>query len=724
MEREKVQLTKVQKQSERILKQLEESTNRVAQSEAEFRVKERNFKDQEEKLNVEIQKLRSQIERQKNEIKEQMAKVNEKVDYKEKVLENKLADKNRDYQLRLNAIKIDIEDAQKKLKDNEKVLEIEFSIRKFKDDRKLTEENIRKLESQLNSINLDIAHEKDTTTELQEQIEETEKSNKQLSTYADLTDQLEQDLKKLSTQQDQIEKDLNTNKDNSDLIISLKSNLRSMKNRNEDLVHERERLEKNLSRVKAGFEPLKEGERDSSVSRLEKVEKESAYEKYGRAGRTADRGQDDKKAADARQAREDEKKIRDLKTEIKTLKREKERDIDNINKKLVASEQAIAKAQSALNKIEHEKKGIQKLIKQEKEVFSSNLNVLKEESTYFTQKNSLFETELKKMKKAYQDTEFNLAELRRQIESNQKLLAEKTKYYEDNEIEKNSKQRNVDKIDKELATEFKNYTTLNEKLLETELTLLSFEQQVKCTKIEFKNVVEDTNHNIHALEGGIYYENDQNLLVERVIAELKQELAALNWYFVPLKEKGLLETQWYSTTDYDFIVERKKKRDAELAAIKEEIQNTSLDYKQKDLEAEDFKRNWERALESMNNEDRGDLLFEIKDLMEAFKMAEFKQRTVLQIVSLLAEQQVYAGAVRELALLSKNMNSKTFDQHVMQRPDVLLKVLYRDYARDLAAAKSFRRRLLEKLVTMRMKRTNKPKDYCENVIFYGEEEDN
>jgi len=58
--------------------------------------------------------LKSEIDRQKLEKKEQMKKINEKREYKEKVLEKKLQDRNRDYQQKVNALKIDIEEAQKK----------------------------------------------------------------------------------------------------------------------------------------------------------------------------------------------------------------------------------------------------------------------------------------------------------------------------------------------------------------------------------------------------------------------------------------------------------------------------------------------------------------------------------------------------------------------------------------------------------------------------------
>jgi len=222
---------------------------------------------------------------------------------------------------------------------------------------------------------------------------------------------------------------------------------------------------------------------------------------------------------------------------------------------------------------------------------------------------------------------------------------------------------------------------------------------------------------IHTLEAEIYDQTDENETIERIKAELTHELASLKWYFMPAKEKiGISQTNWYSVLDYDFNVERKKARDAELAAIKEELNNTNLEFIQKSKEAEDFKKDWERSLEAMPNEERGDLLFEMKDLMEAMKIAEFKQRAVLQTMSLLAEYQVYPGAVRELTFLTKNIK----DQHIMQKPNVLLNVVYRDFKRD-TTNKSFRRRLLERLVTMRMRRTGKSKEVAENYIFYGED---
>jgi len=369
-----------------------------------------------------------------------------------------------------------------------------------------------------------------------------------------------------------------------------------------------------------------------------------------------------------------------------------------------------------LTKMEQDKKEMQKLIKQEKEYIVANMTTLKDKILYYTARKEMYETELKKTKKALQDSEFHIGELKRQVSDSQKLISDKTKTLKDVELDKTQRLRTLERSDKDLANELKNLNTLTEKLTDTQLSLLSFRQQVLSTQEEFKVTKEDMLLDVHTLEAEIYDQTVENETTERVKAELRQELATLKWYFQPLKEKSDADTQWYSTIDFDFITERKKKRDAEMQAIKEEIQNTSLEHIQKNKEGEDFKKDLDKALQAMAPEDRGDLLFEMKDLMETMRLALFKQRTILQIVSLLAEHQVYPGAVRELSLLVRGIR----EQHAMQRPDILLKVIYRDYKRD-PAKKSFRRRLLEKLVFMRMKKTNRSYPACEDFIFHGEE---
>jgi len=251
------------------------------------------------------------------------------------------------------------------MKSNETIKDMESAIRKLQDEKNLLENNTRKLENQLAGIQSDITREKETITELEEQIAETEKSNKQLSGLNEVKHKLQLELDQLSKKLEEAEKEVEINKDNGEKIIQIKSILRNVKNKNEGMVQERERLEKNLSRIKAGMDPLTESERDSgNTSRLAKIEKESAFEKYGRGAR--DRSAEDRKAEDTKKSREDEKKIRELKTELKNVKREKEREIEVWNKKLITAESNVTKAQSALSKMVQDKKSLQKLIKQEK----------------------------------------------------------------------------------------------------------------------------------------------------------------------------------------------------------------------------------------------------------------------------------------------------------------------------------------------------------------------
>lgn len=109
----------------------------------------------------------------------------------------------------------------------------------------------------------------------------------------------------------------------------------------------------------------------------------------------------------------------------------------------------------------------------------------------------------------------------------------------------------------------------------------------------------------------------------------------------------------------------------------------------------DFKKDLDRALRTMDQDERTDLLFELRDLTEAMKLAQFKQRTILQVVSLLAANEVYPGAVRELSVLTRMIK----DLHYMQRPEMLIKTIYKEFVRD-PATKSVCSYLTKKSLTL------------------------
>jgi len=184
----------------------------------------------------------------------------------------------------------------------------------------------------------------------------------------------------------------------------------------------------------------------------------------------------------------------------------------------------------------------------------------------------------------------------------------------------------------------------------------------------------------------------------------------------PLRDKQPEESRLYGTMSFDFLMSRRAGRKDELETIKKAIEDTSLDHVHRTKTPEDFKKDLDRALRTMDQDERTDLLFELRDLTEAMKLAQFKQRTILQAVSLLAANEVYPGAVRELSLLTRMIK----ELHYMQRPEMLIKTMYKEFVRD-PATKSFRRRLLERLIHMRMKRSGKSYEQCQDFIFYGVE---
>jgi len=207
-------------------------------------------------------------------------------------------------------------------------------------------------------------------------------------------------------------------------------------------------------------------------------------------------------------------------------------------------------------------------------------------------------------------------------------------------------------------------------------------------------------------------------LTHIIEVELVKEINDLKWYLKPLREKEPEESRNYGNLPYDFLMSRRSTRTEELESIKKVIEDSSLDYVHREKSPEDFKKELDRALRGMDQDERTDLLFELRDLTEAMKLAQFKQRTILQVVSLLAANEVYPGAVRELSVLTRMIK----ELHVMQRPEMLIKTIYKEFVRD-SATKSFRRRLLERLVHMRMKRTGKTYDQSQDFIFCGVERD-
>jgi len=244
-----------------------------------------------------------------------------------------------------------------------------------------------------------------------------------------------------------------------------------------------------------------------------------------------------------------------------------------------------------------------------------------------------------------------------------------------------------------------------------------FTQTLEETREEFKRTRKDRNLEVHALEAEIYNVTVlKESLLHVVDVELVKELNDLKWYLKPLRDKEPEESRLYGTLSFDFLMARRASRKEELEGIKKAIEDSSLDHVDRNKTPQDFKKALDFALSQMDADERTDLLFEMRDLTEAMKLAQFKQRTILQVVSLLAANEVYPGAIRELAVLTRMIK----DLHVMQRPEMLLKTIYKEFIRD-SNTKSYRRRLLERLVHMRMKRTGKTYEQCQDFIFYGVE---
>eukprot|EP01125_Pyxidicula_operculata_P019937 TRINITY_DN725_c4_g1_i1.p1 TRINITY_DN725_c4_g1~~TRINITY_DN725_c4_g1_i1.p1 ORF type:complete len:811 (+),score=265.10 TRINITY_DN725_c4_g1_i1:949-3381(+) len=715
LELEKLAQQKEQRVNERFLKQLEDLTIRASSLEMEYRSKERDFKQKESALKVELEKLRVEVEREKAEINDEMAKAQSKIEFKQKTFQDKLLAKKSEHQKIVEDLKYDIEEAQDRMEISSRIQELEVSIREETEDYNDAEMKNRKLDADLENVLVELEKERANLDQFKEQLQELENSNKELIEVTNAKDNFERELVQVRKNLEKLTKEAEDNKDNPDTIVQLKSKARQLKNKNDDLLAERIRIEKAITRLKSGLDQLESQPASTSTSPSTDPRSATATTAGG-TDRKTERLRERERERETDTSRQDERRIRDLKQEIKTMQREKERELEGLDRQLGTSEAAASKALSAHNKIEAEQKDLTKLIKQTKEMGQVRLNILREQLQFFTNRNELNQNELKKESKAASDGEWLIGENKRLIEDQSKMITEKKKLNQELIDAIDQKQKAIEKLEKDIKTELKQLQETRDKLNESESSLKNYQQMVDETNAEFKETRKDVDLEIHTSEAEIYYQTEEYEELLKANAQLTAHLNSLHWYFKPMSEKTVQENKWYRKTGHNFLEEIYEGRKKELEDILDDLHTSDIDHKQQDLSAEDFKKNLDRFLRQMDQEEKNDLLWEMKDFTLQMTKALFKQRTILQIIALLAEHQVYPGAIRELTEITKNINH----QHFLNRTDTLLKNTYSEWTRD-PDTKSFRRRLMDKLVYMRMKRTGKSFEQSEDFIFYGKE---
>jgi chromosome segregation ATPase len=372
--------------------------------------------------------------------------------------------------------------------------------------------------------------------------------------------------------------------------------------------------------------------------------------------------------------------------------------------------------ESAFAKCEDNEKAIQKLIKQEKDTYEQRVDIMKSQQDVVEKDVDKTAAELKRLQKAFKDGEFNREEKKTLLDKLTADLNAKKKELANVEMAIKQRERSIERADRELRGLIKTWQDTTFKLSETEALRADTQQSQEETHLDFEIAKKDLQLEIHTLESEIYDQTEQREYLVKLNAELLKEVQDLRWYFKPQREKGEVESRIYGTREFDEIAKQASMRETEIENIKKEVSATNIEHEWKTKSMPELKKELDKTLQEMDPDMRGDILFELKDLTEAMKNQLFNQRRILAIVNILAKHEVYPGAIRELSVLTK-MNDEL---HVMQRPEMLLKICHREFTRE-PDEKTFRRRLLEKLIEMRMKRTNRTYQQAEDFIFYGEE---
>lgn len=734
LESEKTLFNKLTRVNDRVMKQLEEVAIKSAALEAQFRVRESNWAEKISLLETKLEQMRTEEERNRKSLRGEIEKGQEKLAAREKEFEKRMKAKEQDHADAKERVAKAIAQSAKRATDADEIADLEARIRNETSLMEEAEDDNEKFLQQCQTLDSNLERSAAKNENLKEKFDELEATNLDMRLGEKKKEAVEKELKELEKEIYELEEVEENNKDNQDVLSELKQKIRSAKLEFDEKKREKDQYEKKVSRARSGVDATST-DRTTNTSRLNAIRKtdnsvvDRVRQNRQRVAKQQGTALDRIRARQANRKessgldRQEERKLKNAKDAIKTLQRDGKRELDALDKTVAKSESTLAKTMAEYEKMEANEKSLSKLIEQEKETLAAEIAVMKAHQEQSENNVQAATFALKKMKKALSDAKFNHEERKTELEKLTTDHNTRKKQLGQVEIDVKQRERAVERADRELKGATKTYQDTLLKQKETEGQRADTQLAQQTTHIELAVLTKDKLLEIHTLEAEIYDQTEQREALVKLNAEQLKELQDLRFYFKPQREKGSVEARVLGTREHDEISRQSDTRNSELETIKKAVGALNIEHQWKQKSMQELKKGLDRILQEMDDETRGDILFELKDLTEAMKMQMFSQRRILAIVSLLAKHEVYPGAIRELAVLT-NMNDEL---HVMERPEMLLKIIHKEYTRDggddAEYNTSFRRRLLEKLVSMRMKRTNRTAEQAEDYIFYGEERD-
>eukprot|EP01127_Copromyxa_protea_P015061 TRINITY_DN4282_c0_g1_i1.p1 TRINITY_DN4282_c0_g1~~TRINITY_DN4282_c0_g1_i1.p1 ORF type:complete len:854 (-),score=258.33 TRINITY_DN4282_c0_g1_i1:37-2598(-) len=751
VEEEGKKLEKAQRTHERLLKKLEEASARTATREAKFRLREREFQDTEARLLGDYEKLSKEIARARESMRSQVRKAEERLETKEQDWDNREHKKVAVYNATAKELKEKIEVAKGKLNDTAQILELEDKIRKLRDEVKEQEIATRALSQEVEDKEEELKQERDAIDRFKEKLSELDENQVK---YTDVR----RDKKRLEKQFEELERDLQKkqqeleSKDDEEDIWSLKTQLRDIKNQCDDLVMRKDKIQTQIQRVQSGRVAVDtntsrviinsydtparstRAEATRAESRLPAANRSSLLDKYNTGAGTTTTSTARARARDQGPTRQEQSRIDELKKskrEYEQRSGSKVQEIEKLRKQVSDATSQKEKTEQLLKKLEEDSIQYQKLIKQEKELFQAEISSLNKKIEVTKNKNeTVTASHLKKLAKAKSDRQFQLSEILEQTKITADRIQEKRTEFRKLETTMKTKERNVQRGERELQNGQKTLLQFMEKLIDIENNLACTKQFVEEAQIEFENTDSDMMSEIHCLEREIYDQSETREYLEQVTAELQKEVDDLNWYFMDHKQKNPKDSRVYGTYEFDWVMHRRNATNKELEKIDDALAAISVNSKWQGKSLEDLRKAMKKIMKvkesTMSKGELKDYNARLLELIKAMMSKQYPGVVTFQIVCLLAEENAYPGMLNYLTVLTLEQD----DLHVLQRPPMLLNLVYRQWKHIVATEdpdKSFRRALLERLIELRVSLQKKDPNFVTTFqarVLDGEEATN
>eukprot|EP01129_Flabellula_baltica_P003205 TRINITY_DN13018_c0_g1_i1.p1 TRINITY_DN13018_c0_g1~~TRINITY_DN13018_c0_g1_i1.p1 ORF type:complete len:934 (-),score=257.22 TRINITY_DN13018_c0_g1_i1:8-2809(-) len=699
---ERSNISKLENVISRFERELEEELRKENELDARLQFRVQEGEDRKRKLEDNLNKLQLTVDLDLKKLQDDLAKGESRLSDLESKIKSKEATAQREFNKTIEELERNIADEKRQLASvgEKRISELEDLIREEKLKLRKIQDEKNRSEEEFKSSSKGMQEEKEKETLIEDMRKELSEKQRTASKLKSEVDRQEMEMRQVREEAEILSKE-------EEERVQLKQNLRDLEDELRKLEDENNTLETDRRRTEKDLERQMREQREAALAEIQ-VERDRERERT----RTTTSTTSTTSVTD--DFNEDsEKKIKNLKRKIRDKGMEWENELEDYQKSQKDASDELEATVQKKKQMQDRVRDLELLIRQQTELNQNYSDEAQKRITYLEKENSSILEELAKVNELNEKLDMTQIELKAQVELNSTNFTFARDKSSKLEVEIKQNQRSTERKEKDLKAKLTDYRDVKDNLTDIEASLAQTQQDLEMTIEEYRIVKEDLESEQETLEHELYILTGMKEYFMIKNYELDKEYADVSWYFKPVEEQAKTIPQ-NSTSMYRYILENIEKRKQKTETTKKII----LDGRPKSSSLDELSNRFQTSLSVLQAEDPESHFHTVRELKEFFiklDVAETAPKLKLWLSTVLVENQVYPGAIRELGnLVDQQLLSEI---HPLHTPEWLLKFTYRESINNPDI--SFRRILLNSLVDLKVKQTNRTAAECEDYIFLG-----